>query len=309
MTYRNILATVAAAAALISPALANACACGCGGFGVGAGNLIPLAGGGTVYVETDYLNQDRNFSGDHRAPAADNDDKQIQTEFVTIGGQYSLTPDWRLAVEVPFANRLFRTADDDGGVDRFEHASIGDVRLTATYSGLARDHTTGVTFGLKLPTGDFRYAGFDRDTEIGTGSTDLLLGVYHLGDLNQARTWTYFAQARAQVTLASQGGYTPGNEVNGAIGISYGGLGAVTDKVKFTPLLQLEGSVRATDSGAATADSQGSGYERLVVAPGVEVAVGRWKLYGDLGFPVYQHVNGNQLTAPLLFKAVISRSF
>jgi hypothetical protein len=26
-------------------------------------------------------------------------------------------------------------------------------------------------------------------------------------------------------------------------------------------------------------------------------------------FPVYQRVNGNQLTAPVLFKAVVSRSF
>jgi hypothetical protein len=303
------LAAAAAATALALPVLAHACACGCGGFGVGAGNLIPLAGGGTVYVETDYLDQDRNFSGDSRAPAANNDDKQIQTEFVTVGGQYSLSANWRVAAELPIENRVFRTADDDGGVDRFEHAAIGDVRLTATYSGLARDHTTGVTFGVKLPTGDFKYPGFDRDTEIGTGSTDLLLGVYHLGDLNKARTWTYFAQARAQVTLTSQGGYTPGNEVDGAIGVSYGGLGAVTDKVKFTPLLQLEGSVRAVDSGPATADSQGSGYQRLVVAPGIEMAVGRWKVYGDLGFPVYQHVNGNQLTAPVLFKAVVSRSF
>jgi hypothetical protein len=309
MTFKTILATAAAALVLSSSTLADACACGCGGFGVGAGNLIQLAGGGTVYVETDYLNQDRNFSGDSRAPAANNDDKQIQTEFVTVGGQYSLSADWRVAAEVPIENRVFRTADDDGGVDRFEHAAIGDVRLTATYSGLARDHTTGVTFGVKLPTGDFKYPGFDRDTEIGTGSTDLLLGVYHLGDLNKARTWTYFAQARAQVTLASQGGYTPGNEVDGAIGVSYGGLGAATDKVKFTPLLQLEGSVRAVDSGPATADSQGSGYQRLVVAPGIEMAVGRWKFYGDLGFPVYQHVNGNQLTAPVLFKAVVSRSF
>ena len=112
------------------------------------------------------------------------------------------------------------------------------------------------------------------------------------------------------MTLATQGGYTPGNEVDGAIGVSYGGLGAVTDRVKFTPLLQLEGSIRATDSGPATADSQGSGYQRRVlIAPGVEMAVGKWKLYGDVAIPLYQHVNGNQLTAPVLFKAVLSRSF
>ena len=38
--------------------------------------------------------------------------------------------------------------------------------------------STGLIFGVKLPTGDWKFAGFDRDTEIGSGSTDVLVGGY-----------------------------------------------------------------------------------------------------------------------------------
>jgi hypothetical protein len=34
-----------------------------------------------------------------------------------------------------------------------------------------------------------------------------------------------------------------------------------------------------------------------------------WKVYGDVEFPVYQRVNGNELIAPVQFKLIVSRSF
>ncbi len=308
MSFKH-LGAAAAVLALALPAVAEACACGCGVFGVGAGNLIPLSGGGNVYVETDYMNQNQNWSGTHKAPAENNADKQIQTEFFTIGGQYMFNNRWGVMAEVPIWNRVFRTENDDGtGVDRFEHAAIGDIRLMGVYTGFAKDMSTGVTFGLKLPTGDFTYPSFDRDTSIGTGTTDLLLGGYHVGNLTKNETWGYFAQGRAEIPLNTRGGYRPGAELDGAIGVSYGGLGRVTDKLKFTPILQVIGSARAKDSGDLS-NRPDSGYERVLISPGIEAAVGKWKLYGDVELPVYQRVNGNQLVAPVLLKAVVSRSF
>jgi hypothetical protein len=66
-------------------------------------------------------------------------------------------------------------------VQRFDINSIGDIRLQGMYTGLSEDMSTGFTLGLKLPTGDWHYPPLDRDTQIGTGSTDLLFGAYHLG--------------------------------------------------------------------------------------------------------------------------------
>ena len=308
MTIKTPLATATAALALALPVVAHACACGCGVFGVGAGNLIPLSGGGSVYVEADYMNQNRNWSGEARAPAENNPDKQIQTEFYTVGGQYMFNSRWGVMLEVPIWNRVFRTTDDDGAISRREHAALGDVRLMGVYTGLSKDMSTGVTFGLKLPTGDFTYPGFDRDTSIGTGTTDLLLGAYHLGGIGKTETFSYFAQGLVQIPLNARDGYQPGAEVDGAFGVSYAGLGRVTDKLKFTPIVQLIASARAKDSGVLS-NRPDSGYERLLVSPGIEASAGKWKLYGDVELPFYQHVNGNQLTAPVLVKVVLSRSF
>jgi hypothetical protein len=78
--------------------------------------------------------------------------------------------------------------------------------------------------------------------------------------------------------------------------------------VKISPLLQMFISARARDSGSA-ADPPNTGYERVMLSPGVEVATGPWRFYGDVEFPVYERFNGNQLAAPVLVKVVVSHSF
>ena len=62
----------------------------------------------------------------------------------------------------------------------------------------------------------------------------------------------------------------------------------------------------------AAADINGehqSGYQRLMLSPGVEYDVNNIKLYGDVEIPVYQHVNGNQLTAPVMYKFIVGYNF
>ena len=73
-------------------------------------------------------------------------------------------------------------------------------------------------------------------------------------------------------------------------------------------MIQLVTSIRARDHGP-DGRSGDSGYERLTLAPGLEFQTDHWRVYGQMGFPVYQRVNGNQLTAPVMFKATITRTF
>ncbi len=102
--------------------------------------------------------------------------------------------------------------------------------------------------------------------------------------------------------------YRPGQEIDAAAGVVYNGWTIDGGRIAISPLLQVLAGARAHDSGPAS-NSQNSGYERVLLSPGVEVAAGNWKLYGDVELPVYQHVVGNQLTAPALFKVVASRTF
>ena len=305
---RVALALVAILFAL-SPAAALACACGCGVFDVGAGSLLQTHPGGLAYVEYDFMNQNQNWSGSSSAPAANNDDKQIKTDFITFGGQYMFNHDWGVMAQIPVWSRLFRTENDAGtGVVGYNHDALSDIRVMGVYSGFSKTMSTAVTFGLKLPTGDWHYPGFDRDTEIGTGSWDLLLGGYHVGNITRDKKWTWSIQAQADAPLAGQGGYLPGTEVDASAGVSYNGFNLADGKVTIAPILQLIGSVRGQDSGV-NADPPNSGYNRLLISPGVDIAVGAWQFYGDVELPLYRYNNGNQLVAPALFKVIVSRNF
>src|ERR1019366_6526418 len=80
-------AMFALAALAFFPAASYGCACGCGVFDVGTSSMLPTQEGGMVFAEFDYMDQNRNWSGTHSAPAANNDDKEIRTQFYSVGGQ------------------------------------------------------------------------------------------------------------------------------------------------------------------------------------------------------------------------------
>jgi hypothetical protein len=296
---------LATAAIVLWPSAGFACACGCAVFDVGTSTLLPSGPGGTVFFEWDFLDQTTNWSRSGSAPSTDNDDKEIRSNFFLAGGQYMFNESWGTMVEVPFAERYFRTeAEDNPG--SFHHVALGDVRLMGVYSGFFPDMSTGIVFGLKLPTGDHTYRNFDPDTEIGTGSTDVLLGGYHRGNLTITGSWSYFAQLLWQHEIATQDHYRPGAELNTAAGVSYNGFRI--GKIGVAPILQLLVSNRERDGGAA-GDPDNTGYTRLLVSPGVGVSYNAWKLYSDVEVPVYQYVNGNQLIAPWALKVIASYNF
>lgn len=291
------------------PASALACACGCGVFGVGAGTLTPTGEGGTAFVEYDFMNQNHNWHGASSAPGADNPDKAIKTDFVNFGGQYMFNRSFGVMVQSAVWNRTFRTLDSNGvTVNRFTHAALGDTRIQGVYTGFSPDLSSGLTFGVKLATGDSSYGNFDPDTEIGTGSTDLLIGGYTHGKLTADNSFSWFANAQWQKPVAWRHAYKPGEEVNAGVGAYYAGYDLWSGKAKLSPVLQLIGSWRARDGGDMGHPGD-SGYERLLLAPGVELNTADWRLYAHVAFPVYQRVNGDQLTAPVLFKLALSRTF
>ncbi len=290
----------------LTPTAGWACACGCGVFDVGTSSLFPGCKGGTAFVEVDYLDQTKNWSGTSQADPANNDDKNVRSAFILLGGQVMFNRSWGAMVELPVTSRHFVTADS-GAPQAFDHTAFGDVRLMGMYTGLSKDMSTGLMFGVKLPTGDYTYPNFDRDVGIGTGTTDLILGGYHLGAITKDATFTYFGQATWQHALNYRAGYRPGDDFNGAFGVYYE-PGQVGDKLTLVPVLQLIASHRNRDSGPQ-ADPDNTGYSRLLIAPGVEVKAASWKLYGDVELPIYQRVNGDQLVAPALFKLILSRSF
>jgi len=302
----------------LAPALSCACACGCGVFDVGTVSMLPThVGAGSVYIEDDYMSQGQNWVGAHAASAALNPDQEIQTHFGGTGIDYQFNASWGASLKVPYWDRIFRTdtgTPDAPDVMSFRHSALGDVRIEGRYSGFSSDLSTGITFGLKLPTGDWTYGNFDRDTSIGTGTTDLLLGGYHIGSIGHSPQLKWFAEVLLDRAFNSREGYRPGNELDAAVGALYDGIPLGQDGT-LAALVQLIGSDRLHDSGE-NSDPYNSGYRRLLLSPGVEANLGAWKLYADAEFRLYHYANaapsvdteGNQgqLVAPVLVKLMLS---
>jgi hypothetical protein len=101
--------------------------------------------------------------------------------------------------------------------------------------------------------------------------------------------------------------YRPGLELNAATGLYYQGLSI--GRLRITPIAQAIFSYRDSDSGANASNPVASGYQRLLLSPGIEFDMHPVKLYADAEFPVYQNFTGNQLAAPVLIKVSLSVMF
>jgi hypothetical protein len=325
------LLSAAAFAFALTPGHAWACACGCSVFDLGTGSMMPQENdhGGKLYFEWDYMNQNKNHKGTSSFDPANNPDKKIETNYYNIGVQYMFNRDWGFMLRMPFATRSFTTMPEgETSASTFHSNALGDIEVMAMYTGLTKDMSTGLMFGLKLPTGEYAAPNFDRDTQIGSGSTDLILGVFHRGMISGDNAWQYFTQVKWMQPIAYNdsynpdagvmGSYKPGSELDWAAGVSYNNLYKVAGFDKITPVLQFVGSHRQHDTGSLSKPEE-TGYDRILIAPGVEftkVLDERnnkvFKLYGDIEIPIYNDVHAvseGQLTSPYLIKVIASYNF
>jgi hypothetical protein len=271
--------------------------------------MFPTTQGWMVFLNYDYQDQNQNWSGTSTAPAGNNSDQEIKTDFFSLGFQYLINYDWGVQAEFPYDYRTFRSLDDMGNVITRNWSQLGDIRLRGIYTGFFPDLSAGVTLGAKLPTGSYTFDPdvVDRDTQLGTGSTDILLGGFYRGNLTKDGLVDGYAQMELDVPVLIQDQYRPGLELDAAAGVYYTGLSV--GRLRITPIAQMIFSERTSDSGAQAADPVASGYQRLMLSPGIEFDYHPVKLYADAEFPVYQNFTGNQLAAPVLIKVSLSFMF
>jgi hypothetical protein len=137
--------------------------------------------------------------------------------------------------------------------------------------------------------------------QLGTGTTDLLLGGYYSGSIN--RDWDYFAQATIQIALNKHDDFRPGNGLNATAGVRYMGFES------FIPQLQLNTRIEKRESGAE-ADVGNSGATLIYISPGVTVPINKTvQAFGFIQAPIYQRVNGYQVEPNVLLSTGLRFSF
>ncbi len=305
---RSIVRLLLVLASGLGAQAALACACGCGMFDIGLPGLgLPTGTGGSFNLQATHLNQDVAKQGDSRLPLFQSPDQKISSDFLNANFQYNFNHDWGVMAMVPYWQRGFATNTQFGGptpaIANYQVGTLADVRLMGMYTGFSPDMSTGLLFGLKLPTGTYTAPGFDRDTEPGTGTTDLLLGGYQVG---QQRTWGWFLQGVVRSALAAQSGYRPGDSLQLVAGAHYDANPFVEN---LLPLLQLNLTLRQRDSGSAS-DPVNSGLRTLYLTPGFLYSLNKqWQANVLLYVPLYQSVNGIQLVPRQIASAGLTYNF
>jgi hypothetical protein len=265
--------------------------------------------GTRVDLRYEYIEQDQLRSGTRKVSPAGvpgtHDELSTLNRNWLLQVDHSIDSHWGGTLIVPYVQRDHQHLFNPEATDPPEEAEleswrireIGDVRLIGRYqiaADLESGRAYGVRFGAKLPTGRYEVrndAGeqAERSLQPGTGTTDLILGAYYRGPLLDRSDW--FASAYVQSALNSRQEFRPGTQFALDAGVSVPLASALSAQV------QLNFLERWHDTGAQ-AEPQDSGGTFLFLSPGVSFALSqRWTIYAFAQLPLYQRVDGTQLTA------------
>lgn len=254
------------------------------------------------------INQDQPMTGSRKVGVGEV--HRHHDEVYTYNRNYVTTidrtfgPDWGVSVVVPVVNREHYHIHNHMGAqldERWDFTALGDLRVLARRRlATFQDQEPSVgaaalNFGLKLPTGktDIKNADGDpaeRSLQPGSGTTDLLLGASY-SRARPTKNLSTFVQGLVQLPLHSKDEYKPGNRVSLDAGLRYG----VGEQVGL--LLQANALWRGRDRGLE-AEPEDTGGTSVFLSPGLSYGIGKsFNVYGFFQVPLYQYVNGVQLTA------------
>jgi hypothetical protein len=266
----------------------------------------------------EYMDQDQPMQGSHKVGVGEvqrhHDEVYTVNRNWLANFDYTFDQDWAVTAAVPVADRDHLHIHNHHGQqldEKWDYREVGDVRVVGrrqwVMDGQGSMGFAGLTFGVKLPTGKFDVDNSEgeeaeRSLQPGTGTTDLILGAFYSHVLAE-HGLSWFAQVQGQRATMERDGYRPGSKLSADVGGRY----EATDRLGV--MLQLNASLVGRDQGDE-AEPEDSGGRFLFISPGVSYAVTRGvQLYGFAQFPLFQKVNGVQLTAEQAFVGGVSVRF
>jgi hypothetical protein len=272
--------------------------------------------GGRFDLRYEFIDQDQPRAGTENVAVGqiprDHDEVRTINRNIIAGFDYTFDPNWGIGVQLPVVDRSHEHIHNDAGgpePETWNFTEIGDVRVVGRYRFTPADAHAGafgLQFGVKLPTGKIDVANdegevAERSLQPGSGTTDAILGAFFSDSLGARASW--FADVIWQAPLNERDEYKPGSRVGFDIGASYPWTGSVA------LLLQLNTLWKDRDSGA-NAEPEDTGGTFVHLSPGVSITLGdKTQLYGFVQVPLYQNVNGVQLTADWSVAAGLSHRF
>ncbi len=301
--------------ACVAPQIASACAsCGCT-LSADAATGFSSTSGWRLNLEYDYIDQGQLRSGT-RAVSSVPDGNELEHDtinrYITAGLSYNPNADWNISLFVPYVERSHSTygefdstqpLPDLSSSSSSSSSSLGDVRVVGAYQGFLPTHNLGIQLGLKLPTGHYgtavKFNGgplagepLDASLQPGTGSTDLIVGVYYYQAISQ--NFDAFVQGQFQSAVnhhmdQPDHDYRPGNSTTVSFGVRY------EKNLSWIPQLQVNLLHKARDQGAL-ADVESTAGNIAYLSPGITAKIlPKLHVYAFAQLPVYKNLYGYQL--------------
>ena len=251
-------------------------------------------------LRMEYIHQNKIRSGTKKSiDGGHHQEVETFNRNAWLGLSHAFTPSLNVSIQIPVVSREHQHIHHHHGVplqERWDFTQMGDARLLAHVrlddTPLPSGKMYGLLVGIKLPTGSASERNNDGDKaeatlQPGTGSTDLIAGGFaaaRLGHLD------WHTQLRWQRAVETRQSYRPGDQAGWDMGLRYP-LGAID------VLAQINMLWRGRDSGAA-AEQDDSGGKFIYISPGLSFSFDRDKqIYALVQLPLYQNVQGTQLTA------------
>ncbi len=287
------------------------------------------AGRFSLDLSFQYLDQDQPRIGTRRAHvgeiASDHDEIRTINRLASLQLNYTVNERLQMGLSVPYVSRSHEHFDvENARIERWNFADVGDAVIQGRLRIFASDglaHSSlWLTGGAKFPTGARREVGSTgEDAEVtiapGTGSTDALLGVTYqsgvlrnttlAGELGHTTLIPFFVALNGRVNGRGTHEYRRGHEVQLNAGTEY----PLSSSVHV--LGQVNGRVIGKDAVGQTNENRDlTGGRYLYLSPGLRILFDHGiSIYGFVQVPVYQQVNGLQLTSKANYLAGIRKSF
>lgn len=263
----------------------------------------------------EYIDQDQPRTGTHAVSVGEipSHHDEVSTTNRNLRATLDFTVNQRFGVSViaPVIDRSHLHIHNHHGEripESWDFTELGDVSVIGRYHLTpAGRNGFGVKFGLKLPTGATDVANNDGDVaerslQPGTGTTDGILGGYYQSRLAKPHV-DWFVQGTYRHPFNEHENYQPGYDFSADLGVNY------SFKERLRGMLQINFNAKGADSGEE-AEPEDSGGRFVFLSPGLAYQAGdRFQVYGFVQVPIYQHVNGVQLTADWAASVGISTEF
>jgi len=252
----------------------------------------------------EYIDQDQPRAGRDKVAVGqipeEHDEIRTLNRNLLAGFDYAFDNAMAISVQLPFVHRTHEHIDNDSAAqENWDFSAVGDVRVLGRYQFFSSDSgmsLAGMRLGLKLPTGSIHKANDDgdeaeRSLQPGTGTTDVFIGAYYNRTLTEGMWSNWFVQALWQIPANERSGYRPGRQFTLDTGLRYDFAS------KVSALVQINTQIKGRDTGPE-AENDLTGGTFISLSPGVSYAFTRYSsVYGFVQEPLFQHVNGVQLTA------------